>query len=96
MKRCRMRDYRCRPPKDAQRIADQYVGDKLVLRLDERGRWDKDNGKPGLAFSAGVFAWYPEVECGCYISDKCIAQIAMQKTVERHSCAKRSYETGKA
>jgi hypothetical protein len=89
MKRCRMRDYRCRPPKDAQREANSCVGDKLVLRLDARGRWAKDNGKPGLGFSAGVMGYYPDIDCGCFggDADRCVRRIVMNKTVSRFSCA---------
>jgi len=87
VKRCKMRDYRCRPPKYAQAEADRMIGDKKVWRLAPNGRWAPDNGEPGLAFAAGVMHYYPEVICGCFGNDNCVSRRSAAKCLEQFSTA---------
>jgi hypothetical protein len=81
--RCRMRDYRIRPPKDAQQQADGIVCEHIVWRLSPSGRWAPDNGEPGLAFVAGVMHYYPEVECRCRGASTCVSRISAAKTLSQ-------------
>ena len=86
-KRCKMRDYVCRPPRDAQAEANSMIGDHLVWRLDPSGRWAPDNGQPGLAFAAGSMHYYPDVECDCCFADSCVTSRSSAKVLTQVSCA---------
>jgi len=77
--RCRRRDHLIRPPaKDLRREAE-YVVKGRVQRLTPAGRWVVDDGvSPGLAFTAGVVAYYPGTPCDCSWRYGCIVNIAMR------------------
>lgn len=56
-----------------------------VQRLTPAGRWVPDDGvSPGLAFTAGVIAYYPGPDCNCYASfsertrARCVSEMAMK------------------
>jgi hypothetical protein len=76
----------CRPPKDAFDVE----------RLASNGKWIKDDGKPGLAFSgrqgfpSAPMAW--SVKCTCTMLDeKCPHNKAMQRTSHKWNCANGRY-----
>lgn len=86
-KRCRLRDYVCRPPRDAQAQADSCVGDRIVYRLDPNGRWAPDDGRPGLAFAAGTMHYYPDVGCQCFGADTCVSRRSGSKVSSQFGSA---------
>jgi len=75
--------YMGRPPRTA----------RDVLRLNARGRWVPDDGKPGRAFS-GIdklgfpTAWYPDCLCN-WGNAWCPAELSVQRTMTR--CASVQY-----
>lgn len=86
MKPCKRREHLIRPSwSELQHEASTTVHGR-VQRLTPAGRWVKDDGvSPGLAFTAGVIAYYPGPYCGC-MNDQCIKEIAI-----RHVSAHYSY-----
>jgi len=75
---CKRRKHLIRPPiKELRREANLTVEGR-VQRLTPAGRWVEDDGvSPGLAFTAGVIAYYPgPAVCECSGSDRCLARIA--------------------
>jgi len=51
-----------------------------IQRLRPDGHWVADDGvSPGLAFTAGVVAYYPGPSCSCVLFDShCLTNIAMR------------------
>lgn len=86
-KRCKMRDYVCRPDKCAQAEAARVSGDGIVWRLSPNGRWAPDNGEPGLAFAAGCVHYYPDVACRCWGLDVCVSTLSSRKCLGQCSTA---------
>lgn len=77
--RCKRREHLIRPSiRDLRREA-AHVVEGRVQRLTFAGRWVADDGiSPGLAFTAGVIAYYPGPKCECFGNDRCLASIAMR------------------
>lgn len=82
----------CRPPKGAIEVE----------RLLANGKWKKDDGKPGLAFSGKQclspsdayfpIAWWVKCdEDSCRIAYNCSGRLAMDHTADRYKCANGHY-----
>jgi hypothetical protein len=89
-RQCERRNHLIRPSiKELRRNAASVVEGR-VQRLTLAGRWVEDDGvSPGLAFTAGVIAYYPGPACACFGSERCLARIAT-----RHVSAHYPYGSG--
>jgi len=77
--RCKRRQHLIRPPIAELRREAASVVKGRVQRLTPAGRWVADDGvSPGLAFTAGVIAYYPGPECGCLGNGRCLTRIAIR------------------
>jgi hypothetical protein len=83
--KCKRRKHLIRPPADDLRREAAYVVEGRVQRLTPVGRWVRDDGvSPGLAFTAGVVAYYPGPRCECFGNNGCIARMAMNHVSAHH------------
>jgi hypothetical protein len=88
--RCSRRGHLIRPSKKDLWRAANDVSNGVVWRLGPKGRWALDNGEPGLAFTAGIMAYYPDVECNCFCFFRmkdCIKKLALDRVFKEHRCA---------
>ena len=89
-KPCKKREYLIRPDSEELQREAKRVIDGQVHRLTTSGQWAEDDGvSPGIAFTAGVIAYYPDVPCECssldYGRDRCVNEIAMNHVSEHYS-----------
>lgn len=78
--------------KDKHYLGRPPKGSEEVERLTANGRWVRDDGKPGRAFSGRApapsdapMAWYPD--CDCTFDECCPGRQASARTVKRWSCS---------
>lgn len=90
MRKCPRRQHLIRPDAKMLEREARIMVEGRVQRLAPNGRWLPDDGvSPGLAFTAGVIAWFPGPnDCGCHGGDRCIRVRAL-----RHISAHYPYGT---
>jgi hypothetical protein len=78
-RRCERRLHLIRPDAEELRREASRTVQGRVQRLTRLGRWVPDDGvSPGLAFTAGVIAYFPGPDCRCTDAERCIASMAMR------------------
>ena len=84
--RCKRREHMIRPLIADLLSESERVVEGRVQRLTPTGRWVQDDGvSTGLAFTAGVMAYYPGPWCGCVDRRRCIADMAMRHVSSHYS-----------